>query len=53
MRAPIRRPSHKGRHMVDQILLTLVELGLKMGVKVGWVYRRTRQGAVDRCLPYL
>ena len=33
--------------MVDKILLTPVELAFKMGVKVGWVYRRTRQGAVN------
>ena len=33
--------------MADQIFLTHAELALKMRVKVGWVYRRTRQGAVN------
>jgi hypothetical protein len=33
--------------MVDQIFLAPVELALKMGVIFGWVYRRTRQGAVN------
>jgi hypothetical protein len=33
--------------MVDEILLTPAELAPKMGTKVGWVYRRTRQGAVN------
>lgn len=33
--------------MVDQIFLAPVKLAVKMGDKVGWVYRRTRQGAVN------
>jgi hypothetical protein len=33
--------------MVDEIFLTRAELALKTGVKVGWVCRRTRQGAVN------
>ena len=33
--------------MVDRILLTPAELAANLAVKVGWVYRRTQQGAAN------
>ena len=33
--------------MVDQIFLTPAELAARLAVKVGWVYRRTQQGAIN------
>jgi hypothetical protein len=42
-----KRISRKGLHVADQVLLPPVELAEKLKVKIGWIYRRTHQGAVN------